>query len=126
MKTLNPKFPSFTLRSGNLCLNDYDRTIRIEIWDYSSWYSIQQKKIFFNFFRRADSLIGRLDTSINKLNKSKNHSLLNTEKGKSQEAGNLLVERILLEPCYTFLDYISGGHQISLLVAIDFTGKLTK
>jgi hypothetical protein len=109
LKTLDPNFPTFSIPSGKLCFNDYNRTIRIEIWDYSSY--------------RADSMIGAVDTTLNQLLKSSKFQLLNPEKGKSQESGTLVVQRILLEPCYTFVDYISGGHQISLMVAIDFTGK---
>jgi hypothetical protein len=109
LKTLDPNFPTFSIPSGKLCFNDYDRTIRIEIWDYSSY--------------RADSIIGGVDTTLNQLLKSTKLPLLNHEKGKSPESGALVVQKILLEPCYTFVDYISGGHQISLMVAIDFTGK---
>eukprot|EP01080_Neovahlkampfia_damariscottae_P006237 gene6237-10243_t len=109
LANLNPTFPKFELPSGNLCLNDYDRTIRIEIWDYSSW--------------RADSLIGRVETTINKMNKNHTHKLTIVEKGKTHDSGTLLIDKMVMTPCYTFLDYISGGHQVSLLVAIDFTAS---
>jgi hypothetical protein len=42
---------------------------------------------------------------------------------KYDNSGHLLFESVIYEPSYSMLDYIRGGHQISLNVAVDFTAS---
>lgn len=37
-------------------------------------------------------------------------------------SGEISVDKCILRPVYTFLDYIKGGTQIFCTIAIDFTG----
>jgi hypothetical protein len=46
-----------------------------------------------------------------------------TKKGKTHEAGKLNLLYTQVEKIYTFIDYLQGGCEISLIVGIDFTGS---
>ena len=46
----------------------------------------------------------------------------NTHK-KNKDAGFLYVRRLVIEPSYSFIDYLSSGLEVSLIVSLDFTGS---
>eukprot|EP01080_Neovahlkampfia_damariscottae_P002551 gene2551-3513_t len=116
MKTLNPNFKSFELDTGKLCSNDFKKSFRVTCFD---WDRLSD-----------DELIGYFDITLEKLlknGKDYRYDVVNPEKKKKnkkyQNSGLLIVDEIKVVKIPTFLDYLVGGQQISLIVAIDFTAS---
>uniref|UniRef100_A0A3Q2EGM2 Copine Vb n=1 Tax=Cyprinodon variegatus TaxID=28743 RepID=A0A3Q2EGM2_CYPVA len=108
--TLNPVWQPFTIPVRALCNGDYDRTIKVEVYDWDR--------------DGSHDFIGDFTTSYREL-----------ARGQSQfnvyEVSNLQVLfhspvtllSFSVESEFTFLDYIKGGTQINFTVAIDFTAS---
>ena len=116
MKTLNPNFKSFELDSSKLCSNDFKKNFRITVWD---WDRLSD-----------DELIGMIDINLEKLlnnGKGYKYDVFNPEKKKKnkkyQNSGLLIIDELNIVKIPTFLDYLVGGQQLSLIVAIDFTAS---
>lgn len=104
---LNPVFQSFELKLQKLCNGDHLRPIKLELWDYSS--SGQHK------------FVGDLDFTIHQLvGEKKKEFVLKDAKKKS--VGSIIFDQCTLISKPEFMDYLRGGVQLSLIVAIDFTG----
>jgi len=115
-KTLNPDWEEFEIGVDFVCNGDYNREIKIECYD---WDEIG-----------AHSLIGEYITTLNQLigmEKNNKVPLINPEekekKKKYENSGHLIVNRVKVREEYTFLDFIWGGCEISLIVGIDFTSS---
>ncbi|EFC41626.1 predicted protein [Naegleria gruberi] len=116
-KTLECSWKPFQLTTQTLCNDDKIRGLRLEVYDWNK--------------SGKHELIGHFDTNLEELlkeGKNKTYLLINPELKKKKKnyigSGNIKIEHIDLikiPPKPTFLDYIRGGHQISLMVAIDFT-----
>uniref|UniRef100_A0A8C5FPX6 Copine Vb n=1 Tax=Gadus morhua TaxID=8049 RepID=A0A8C5FPX6_GADMO len=103
--TLNPVWQSITIPVRALCNGDYDRTIKVEVYDWDR--------------DGSHDFIGEFTTSYREL-----------ARGQSQfniyEVSNAFIVTLLsfsVESESTFLDYIKGGTQINFTVAIDFTAS---
>uniref|UniRef100_A0A671W9R3 Copine Vb n=1 Tax=Sparus aurata TaxID=8175 RepID=A0A671W9R3_SPAAU len=102
--TLNPVWQPFTIPVRALCNGDYDRTIKVEVYDWDR--------------DGSHDFIGDFTTSYREL-----------ARGQSQfnvyEVSNSRVTLLSfsVESEFTFLDYIKGGTQINFTVAIDFTAS---
>eukprot|EP01156_Anaeramoeba_ignava_P021735 Anaeramoba_ignava/c19648_g1_i1.p1 GENE.c19648_g1_i1~~c19648_g1_i1.p1 ORF type:complete len:559 (+),score=173.45 c19648_g1_i1:100-1776(+) len=112
--TLNPKWKTFSIPANNLCGTDVNRPIRIECYDW-------------NRSGKPD-LIGIVETSVAALEKLnpktlelKDPSKLN--KKKYTNSGTIRFDDFRIEKNPSFLDFIYGGCQISLVVAVDFTAS---
>jgi len=116
-KTLDPRWPSVTLRFAELCNGDQNRPLKFSVFDWNK--------------NSASELIGECQTTLADLlrNKEKRSLALVNEavkkkKGKSYvNSGTLVFNQLELIKNYSFLNYIQGGMNISLMVAIDFTGR---
>eukprot|EP00397_Hematodinium_sp_SG-2012_P011305 GEMP01011441.1.p1 GENE.GEMP01011441.1~~GEMP01011441.1.p1 ORF type:complete len:579 (+),score=97.41 GEMP01011441.1:92-1828(+) len=100
------KWKPLKVRTQKLCNSDPDRPLRIEITDQS----------------RPDDgdVIGSCDTSLNALERLDSSALAITREGKI--VGNVKFSvQVVQEP--SFYDYIRGGIEIKLHVAIDFTAS---
>jgi len=115
-KTLNPDWAAFEIGIDFVCNGDYNREIKIECYDWDEFGS--------------HSLIGECITTLKQLigmEKNCKVPLINPEvkekKKKYENSGELIVNWVKVREEYTFLDFIWGGCEISLVVGIDFTSS---
>jgi len=107
---LNPMWRSFVVKVQTLCNSDPHMPLIVECWDNESSGSHQ--------------FIGKAETNLEKLRNKETMQLLNPQKRKNDgRAGSLLVRMCNICTEYEFTDYLRGGTQLSLMVAIDFTGS---
>lgn len=112
--TQNPLWKPMTLRVRTLCNGDYDRSIKIDCYDYRS--------------NGNHKLIGSCHTSLRTLSqgpKENKYLLVNPIKQKVKSgytnSGHLELNSITITEEITFLDFIRTGTQMHFAVAIDFT-----
>ncbi|KAL5473582.1 hypothetical protein EMCRGX_G028082 [Ephydatia muelleri] len=115
MKTLSPRWPAFHMEMQTLCSGDWERTLQISVWDWNR--------------SGNNELIGLTTTSLKDICPERGGTVLNLEltnpspKSKKKSTGVLVFNSVKTVPRPTFVDYIKGGCQISLIVAVDFTGS---
>ncbi|XP_043932415.1 copine-8-like [Protopterus annectens] len=115
--TLNPVWQAFSIPVRALCNGDYDRTIKIEVYDWDR--------------DGSHDYIGEFTTSYRELARGQSqfnvYEVVNTKKRlkkkKYVNSGTVTLLSFTVESEYTFLDYIKGGTQINFTVAIDFTAS---
>jgi hypothetical protein len=112
---VNPEWTVVDIPVQLICNNDYHRPLRFEVYDLPSSGG------------KIDSL-GTVETSLTEITEAnkKLFPLINPEKqGKKgyQNSGSLELTKLEIIKKYDFLDYIYGGCQLSLMVAIDFTSS---
>uniref|UniRef100_A0A674JEX4 Copine 8 n=1 Tax=Terrapene triunguis TaxID=2587831 RepID=A0A674JEX4_9SAUR len=113
--TLNPVWQAFKISVRALCNGDYDRTIKIEVYDWDR--------------DGSHDFIGEFTTSYRELSRGQSqfnvYEVINPKKkGKKKKyinSGTVTLLSFLIETEVSFLDYIKGGTQINFTVAIDFT-----
>jgi len=113
---LEPIWQPFTLPVAKICGGDFERPIKIECWDHKSTH--------------ADVLIGLCTTSLSALStadKQTKFELIEPElkqhKKNYTNSGVLVVNNCTFIKHHTFLDYLYGGCEFSVIVAIDFTAS---
>jgi len=114
MKDISPTWKEVTIPVQKLCNGDYDRPIRITVYDYESSGDHQ--------------LIGGFQTSLRALQPNKQFTVVNEKlkqkKGdKYKGSGTFNVVKSVVEKRYSFLEYVRGGCELNLVVAIDFTAS---
>lgn len=112
-KNLNPSWSQFMISLQAMCNGDYDRSVKIECYDWDSDGS-------------SHDLIGACQTTAKELVKGTGTFELVNPKSKSSKKGYVNSGVLHLESCFvevehTFLDYIQSGVQLNFTVAIDFT-----
>jgi len=115
--TLNPNWKHIRVPARVLCNGDYDRTLKLTVYDWNK--------------NGSHSLIGSFTTSLNQLLRGPSaenvyHCINPTKKAKSKSykhSGIINLLQIRLEKEHSFVDYIRGGLELSFVVAIDFTGS---
>ncbi|XP_029017968.1 copine-8 [Betta splendens] len=115
--TLNPVWQAFKLPVRALCNGDYDRTIKVEVYDWDR--------------DGSHDFIGEFSTSYRELSRGQSqfnvYEVVNPKKkGKKKKylnSGTVTLLSFLVDIEVTFLDYIKGGTQINFTVAIDFTAS---
>ena len=111
---LNPKWAPVKIPMGSLCNGDIDRPLKIEIFDYDE--------------NSSHDTMGIVETSVRGM-VSSNGSPFNVieTKKKGQKgytnSGTLTCSNCMIEQHPSFTDFIMGGCEVSLIVAIDFTGS---
>eukprot|EP00731_Ephydatia_muelleri_P028938 Em0020g582a len=119
MKTLSPRWPAFHMEMQTLCSGDWERTLQFSVWDWNR--------------SGNNELIGLATTSLKDICPERGGNVFDLEltnpypKSKKKCTGVLVFYCVKTVPRPTFVDYIKGGCQISLIVAVDFTvsDKLT-
>jgi hypothetical protein len=111
---LSPKWAPVKIPMSLLCNGDIDRPLRIEIFDYDE--------------NSSHDTMGIVETSIRGMITANNAPFLVIEtakKGKRgyKNSGTLTCSNCFIEERPNFTDYIMGGCELSLIVAIDFTGS---
>ncbi|KAK0139836.1 Copine-5 [Merluccius polli] len=115
--TLNPVWQSFTIPVRALCNGDYDRTIKVEVYDWDR--------------DGSHDFIGEFTTSYRELARGQSqfnvYEVINSKKKMKKKkyvnSGTVTLLSFSVESESTFLDYIKGGTQINFTVAIDFTAS---
>ena len=107
---LNPVFQPFELKLQKLCNGDHLRPIRIELWDYNS--------------NGEHKIVGNLDFTIHQISAENKKEFQLKDPSKKKIMGSIIFEQATLISKPEFIDYLRGGVQLSLIVAIDFTGKI--
>ncbi|XP_071448006.1 copine-8-like [Hetaerina americana] len=115
--TLNPVWKRFTLPVRNLCNGDFDRTIKVECYEWN----------------RAGNAIrlGEFETTLRDLSDGpcpKNvYRLINKEKREKNrnymDSGEIFLTFFQMQKINSFMEYIKGGTQLHCTFAIDFTGS---
>jgi hypothetical protein len=114
MNNLSPTWPVLRIPMQKLCNGDLDRPIKVEIFDWDADGS-------------HDSM-GEVHTSVNGLLNSRGQPFNVIEQDKKSKkgyvnSGTLSCLNATVIPKPTLLDFVKGGCEISLSVAIDFTGS---
>jgi len=114
--TLNPKWKQFTIPVRNLCNGDYDRSIKVECYDWNS--------------NGSHDIIGSFLTNMREISRGKGSQfhLINDQKklkkgNKYKNSGVLHLDGVSVNPVFSFIDYITGGCQMHCTVAVDFTAS---
>ncbi|KAJ4458967.1 putative Nicotinic receptor-associated protein 1 [Paratrimastix pyriformis] len=114
MKTLDPDWPDFQVPLGKLCGGNLEAPFLIEVFDWNKSSEAE--------------LIGQAVTSMSQLRVGVQIPLINRQiqakKGsKYVNSGVLTLTKLEVVQIPSFLDYLSGGCELSLLVAVDFTAS---
>ncbi|KAM9506920.1 copine-9-like [Salvelinus alpinus] len=115
--TLNPVWQPFTIAVRALCNGDYDRTVKVDVYDWDR--------------DGSHDFIGEFTTSYRDFSRGQNqfnvYEVLNPKKkGKKRKyinSGTVTLLSFKVESEYTFVDFIRGGTQLNFTVAIDFTAS---
>nr|XP_057932883.1 copine-8 isoform X1 [Doryrhamphus excisus] len=115
--TLNPVWQAFKIPVRALCNGDYDRTIKVEVYDWDR--------------DGSHDFIGEFSTSYRELSRGQSqfnvYEVINPKKKEKKKkylnSGTVTLLSFLVDIEVTFLDYIKGGTQINFTVAIDFTAS---
>ncbi|XP_054883037.1 copine-8-like [Poeciliopsis prolifica] len=116
--TLDPVWQAFKIPVRALCNGDYDRSIKVEVYDWDR--------------DGGHDFIGEFSTSYREMCRSQSqfhiYEVLNPKKKgkkkkKYQNSGTVTLLSCLVDTELSFLDYIRGGTQINFTVAIDFTAS---
>ncbi|XP_071960282.1 copine-8-like isoform X2 [Antedon mediterranea] len=115
--TLDPNWKEFSIPVTSLCNGDYDRTIKVECWDWDS--------------DGSHDFIGEFKTNMRCLREGtpqdNTYQLINqklkAKKKSYKSSGMISLLKCQVETEVTFLDYITGGTQVNFTVAIDFTAS---
>ncbi|XP_059152171.1 copine-8-like [Physella acuta] len=111
-RTLNPTWKTFTIPLKTLCNGDYNRSVKIECYDWNA--------------NGSHELIGYFITNVNEILNCDKHTafeLNNPKSKKHKKAGEIYVVSCVKDIEITFIDYIRGGMQMNFTVAIDFTAS---
>ncbi|XP_016107886.1 copine-8 [Sinocyclocheilus grahami] len=114
---LNPVWQAFKIPVRALCNGDFDRTIKVEVYDWDR--------------DGGHDFIGEFSTSYRELSRGQSqfnvYEVINpkkkAKKKKYLNSGTVTLLSFLVDIEVTFLDYIKGGTQINFTVAIDFTAS---
>ncbi|RYG62518.1 hypothetical protein EON64_17725, partial [archaeon] len=112
--SLNPRWAATKIPMVKLCNGDLDRPLCIELFDWDKGGRHQS--------------MGAVRTSVRGLLNSNNapfEVIEEAKKGKKgyTNSGTLVAANCSIEHHPTFAQYIAGGMEVSLMVAIDFTGS---
>eukprot|EP00742_Colponemidia_sp_Colp-10_P002200 GILJ01002352.1.p1 GENE.GILJ01002352.1~~GILJ01002352.1.p1 ORF type:complete len:570 (+),score=97.05 GILJ01002352.1:35-1711(+) len=112
--TLTPKWKEFQVPVQKLCNGDLMRPLLIQCWDWDS--------------DGTSDYIGEFQTTVQELLTGPKREFMavnaaNKKNKKYVHSGLIQVVKCQMFTVPTFLDYIAGGCELNLIVAIDFTGS---
>lgn len=107
---LNPIWAPIDINMGKLCNGDHLLPIKLEVWDNRS--------------SGQHTYIAETTFTIKELEETKNKELvLRNPKRKKENQGIIIIDHISLKYQPQFYDYIKGGTQLALVMAVDFTSS---
>lgn len=108
-KTRKPQWKTYRMPVVTICNGDYDRKLRVDIFDWES--------------DGKHNYIGSFTTTLEELTKTNQFNVNNASKKKKKSSGTMFVEHCDIVDRSSFLDFIQGGCEMKLTVAVDFTGS---
>ncbi|NXG72814.1 CPNE9 protein, partial [Baryphthengus martii] len=139
--TLNPVWQPFTIPVRALCNGDYDRTVKIDVYDWdrdgshdfigefaTSYRELSRAQSQFTVYEVGQgSGLGRWGLPHARAYPPLRPQVLNPrkkcKKKKYVNSGTVTLLSFSVESEFTFVDYIRGGTQLNFTVAIDFTAS---
>eukprot|EP01129_Flabellula_baltica_P008548 TRINITY_DN340_c0_g1_i4.p1 TRINITY_DN340_c0_g1~~TRINITY_DN340_c0_g1_i4.p1 ORF type:complete len:763 (-),score=172.10 TRINITY_DN340_c0_g1_i4:17-2305(-) len=113
-KTLDPDWAISSVPVQTLCNGDMLRPLLVECYD---WNKSGKHDFIGSFSTNLETLLAD----------SREFPLINVEKRKKKKkyvnSGTLILRSIELVEQHSFLEYIAGGLEMNLIVAIDFTAS---
>jgi len=115
---LSPSWKPLQLEVRSLCNGDYQRDLKMTVYDWNS--------------SGSPDYIGSFHTTLEKLKSGpggdNTYEVVNEQKQKKKgskysNSGVVTLNSISIESVPSFLDYIQGGTQVNFTVAVDFTGS---
>jgi hypothetical protein len=117
MDTLNPKWAQVKINISTLCNGDLHRPLRCELYDHEK----SGKHVFMGVVNEL-SVHGLVQGG-----SSNKWDVIEPEKQKKDKnyknSGVLTAHDCSIEKHYSFAQYVQGGLEINLYVALDFTGS---
>mmetsp|Transcript_29695 Transcript_29695/g.27159 ORF Transcript_29695/g.27159 Transcript_29695/m.27159 type:complete len:337 (+) Transcript_29695:175-1185(+) len=104
--TLNPIWEHFEIKVSKLCNADYYRPIRAEVYSKDQF---------------EEKLMGGCEFTMDEIISQEKRKFRLTK--KNNQAGALELRKFMIEEKASFLDYLKGGTQLAVMLAIDFTGS---
>lgn len=131
MDTLNPSWETVVVPLSTLCGGDIDSSIQVSVYDHES---SGKHVIIGKFETTAKMLSEKVGADFELTHKGKKTGTIHIEKAELVGLqGDKTAEKTALSPAEeeiavgnskpTFLDYIQGGCQLNVVVAIDVTGS---
>lgn len=114
---LNPTWKPMNVSVRELCNADYDRPLKVEVFDWDSDGSHDLIGIFTTDLKALSIALVEQKT-FNVINPKKQQ-----KKSSYKNSGVLRVKQFNKETQATFLDYIQGGTAMNFSVAVDFTAS---
>ncbi|KAM3138201.1 hypothetical protein pb186bvf_009664 [Paramecium bursaria] len=105
----NPVWQPIVCKAQKLCNGDYFMPIKIELWDYRT--------------SGQHVLLGETAVSLDQLRNGEKQKQFQNKQNKNKVVGTLQVTQFILNQKASFIDFLQGGLQLNLLVAIDFTAS---
>lgn len=115
MNNLSPIWPTFSINMQTLCNDDPTRQLKIEIYDYDS---DGKHDYMGSVFTTVNDILASVGKSIDVIEEEKKK-----KSSKYVNSGTIKFDRAEIEYNHSFLTYLMHGCEISLAVAIDFTGS---
>lgn len=112
VKGTNFSWKTVSKTMQDLCNGDQNRPILFELYDHHN--------------NGKYTLIGNFEFSVKQITEDgKKNFEIRPPPGQrsSKQLGTIEIARIEITKVYSFLDFIAGGCQINLLIAVDFTGS---
>ena len=104
---INPAWQAAQKTMHEICNGDPEQVLIFELFD---------------FYRSGNhKLLGSFEFSLTSINNGARTFILRKENKK--EIGSIEIFNFKITPIYSFLEYIEGGCQINLVIAIDFTAS---
>eukprot|EP00735_Rhodelphis_limneticus_P014685 TRINITY_DN8755_c0_g1::TRINITY_DN8755_c0_g1_i1::g.23877::m.23877 TRINITY_DN8755_c0_g1::TRINITY_DN8755_c0_g1_i1::g.23877 ORF type:complete len:524 (+),score=111.99,sp/Q8BT60/CPNE3_MOUSE/38.67/3e-113,Copine/PF07002.11/5.6e-42,C2/PF00168.25/3.1e-10,C2/PF00168.25/3.6e-14,vWA-TerF-like/PF10138.4/0.0019 TRINITY_DN8755_c0_g1_i1:163-1734(+) len=108
-KTLNPDWAPIFL-SNEIPETEAECTLRLEVWDWDRC--------------TKDDMIGYVEMTAAELQQAQNQEFaLHPPHGKSKSVGKLVINTRMMSSLPSFVDYLKGGLELNLSIAIDFTAS---
>lgn len=106
---LNPIFQKFEINLGKLCNGDHFLPVKVELWDHHS--------------NGSHNLIGTTQFTVDEVKSGKKEFIFTDPKKGNKCLGNLFFDTFDVTFKPRFIDYVRGGTQLALVVAVDFTSS---
>lgn len=116
MKTLNPTWAPFNITVRDLCNNNYDRPLKVEVYD---WNSSGNHEIIGTFVTSLADIATAAEE------RKEYPVILDKKKGKKnyKNSGIVYLKTATVTKMDSFVDFIQGGTSMNFSVAVDFTAS---
>lgn len=108
-RTYNPDWKPMLLKVQQLCNGDYHRPLLFRCFDWNR--------------DAAPDFMGECEASLDQIMRGELRELTFRRKGTRKTYGTLFIVKKKLRQKHSFLEFISAGMEIQLMVAIDFTAS---